>query len=139
MTPNRIQNVRPRRQTKFSAGLARRLPAQFRTGQTQRGSISSTTITITLGISVLLTVTFLSFFYLGQVQNTALQGSDIRDLEERIIDLRERQRELELEGAELRSIRTIEQHIPELNLETTDRVSYLTRPGEQVAARPTEQ
>src|SRR5687768_9378906 len=82
----------------------------------QRGSINSTTVSITLGIIVIMAVTTLSFFYLSQVQNTASQGSDIQALEERMAELRERQRSLELEGAELRSIRTIEKNIPDLNL-----------------------
>jgi hypothetical protein len=83
-------------------------------------------------------VTFLSLFYLQQVLGTASQGSDIRGLEGRIMELRERQRSLELEGAELRSIRTIENHIPQLNLVLTDRVSYLAQPGDRVAARLAE-
>jgi len=101
---------------------------------TQRGSISPTTATITLGLTVIMAVAFLSFLYLGQVQDTASQGSDIQVLEESILQLRERQRSLELEGAQLRSMQTIEERIPELNLVITDRVSYLTPAYQQVAA-----
>ena len=104
----------------------------------QRGSIDSTTVSITLSIFVIIAVTILSFYYLSQVQDTASHGSDIQMLEEHMAELRERQRSLELEGAELRSIRAIEKNVPELNLVAADRVSYLTKPGERVAARTVE-
>jgi hypothetical protein len=122
MTPLN-QHVVPRR--RVNAGTYSR----------QRGSINSTTVTMTLGIFVIMAVTFLSFFYLSQVQNTASQGSDIQALEERMAELRERQRSLELEGAELRSIRTIEKNIPNLNLVAAEKVSYLTQPGDRLSAR----
>lgn len=99
----------------------------------ERGSISSATITLGLGLTVILVVAGLSFFYLGQVLNTAAQGTDIHVIEERISALKERQHALELEGAHLRSIQAIEQKIPELNLVKTDNVSYLNQPTERVA------
>jgi len=90
-------------------------------------------MSMTLGIVVILTVAALSFFYLGQVQNTAGQGSDIQRLEEHLLELRERQKALELEGARLRSLQTIEQNIPQLNLVASDQVTYLPQPGDRVA------
>jgi hypothetical protein len=126
MTAKIQQQVVPRRRPALSYGLP---------SSRQRGSINSTTVSITLGIFVILAVTILSFLYLRQVQNTASQGSDIQALEERMVELRERQRSLELEGGELRSIRAIEKSVPELNLVAADHVSYLAQPGERVAAR----
>ena len=99
----------------------------------QRGSISSTTLTLGLGLTVILLVAGLSFFYLGQVLNTASQGTDIHALEQRISELKERQNTLELEGAHLRSIQAIEQKIPELDLVKTDNVSYLNQTAQRVA------
>lgn len=101
----------------------------------QRGSITSTTVTALLGIGVITAVAMLSFFYLSQVQDTAKQGTDIHNLEERLIELRERQRSLELESAELRSIQAIERRVPELNLVPADRVTYLAPLPDRVAAR----
>lgn len=91
----------------------------------QRGAINSTTLTLSLVIAIFIGVAVLAFFYLGQVMGTAAQGSDISQLEDRIIELKSRQRELELEGARLRSIQTVEQEVKELNLVSTDRVAYL--------------
>jgi hypothetical protein len=105
----------------------------MRSNKWERGSISSTTITLGLSISVILVVAGLSFFYLGQVLNTASKGTDIHDIEERISELKERQHVLELEGAHLRSIQAIEQKIPDLNLVKTDNVSYLNQGTEKVA------
>lgn len=98
----------------------------------QRGSINPTTTVLTLGIIVITSIAFLSFFYLGQVQSTAAQGTDIQALEEQIQQLRERQRNLELEGAQLRSIQTIEDKAQKLNLITTDQFTYLFQEPERI-------
>lgn len=101
----------------------------------EHGSITSTTVTAMLGIIVIVSVAILSFIYLGQVQDTAAQGSDIHNLEERLLELREQMRALELESAELRSIQAIEQRVPELNLVPADEVSYLAPLLDRVATR----
>lgn len=81
-----------------------------------------------------MSVASLSFFYLGQVLGTASQGSDIQDLEDNIVELREQQKELEIESAQLRSIQTIEDRVNDLNLVTTDRVTYMIDPIGKVAS-----
>jgi len=100
----------------------------------QAGSINSTTLTLALTILVIIFIAFLGFFYLGQVMGTAAQSTDIQDMEERIVELREKQRELELKGAELRSIQTVEQNINQLNLVGIDKVAYLNMPTDQLAS-----
>lgn len=115
MTPT-FQNVTPRHNRySIKRGLV-----------TQRGSINPTTTALTLSIIVITSIAFLSFFYLGQVQSTAAQGTDVQALEEQLQQLRERQRNLELEGAQLRSIQAIEEKAGKLNLVTTDRFAYLS-------------
>lgn len=91
----------------------------------QRGSITPPTTALILGIIVIVSVAWLSFFYLNQVQGTAAQDTDIQTLEERLQQLRERQRALELEGARLRSLQAIEQRAQKLNLITTGQFAYL--------------
>jgi hypothetical protein len=76
----------------------------------------------------------LGFFYLGQVLGTASQGSDIQKLEEQIVELKEQQREVELEGARLRSIDTIEERVNQLNLVSTSKVTFLKTSPDKVAA-----
>lgn len=98
----------------------------------QKGSISSATTALTLGIIVIVSIAALTFFYLGQVQSTAAQGTDIQALEEKLQQLHERQRELELEGARLRSIQAIEERAYKLNLVTVDQFAYLPAQLERV-------
>jgi len=73
----------------------------------------------------LVAVSALGFVYLQQVFGTASQGADIQALEEKIDDLQQTQRSLELEGAQLRSIQAVEDRVQELNLIESDTVAYL--------------
>lgn len=99
----------------------------------QRGSVDHTTITVTFGLLALLLVGILGFFYLQQVVGTASQGTDIHGLEAQLIELKEKQRELELEGAQLRSLQVVEERVDKLNLVATDQVSYLVPTPDRVA------
>ena len=87
-----------------------------------------------LFILIILSISFLGFFYLGQVLNTASQGSDIQQLEERIVELKQKQRQVELEGAQLRSIDNIENRVQDLNLVATGKVTFLSPAVDQVTA-----
>lgn len=78
-------------------------------------------------------VALLGFFYLQQVLGTASQGTDIQNLESRVLELNKQQRVLELQGAELRSIQAVEERVKQLNLITVDRVAYLASPSGHVA------
>lgn len=81
----------------------------------------------------LIIVGMLGFVYLRQVVGTASQGTDVRELEAQIIELQEKQQELNLEGAELRSLQTVEEKTQQLNLVEADRVSYLAPDADRVA------
>jgi hypothetical protein len=100
----------------------------------QRGAITQPTLTITFGLMMLISVAMLGFLYLNQVLGTASQGDSVQVLNEKMNDLREKQQRLELEGAQLRSMQFIEQRVQELNLVTTQHVTYLTSTGKQLAA-----
>ena len=99
----------------------------------QRGSVTPSTITLTFVVLAFVIVAMLGFVYLQQVFTTASQGSDMQALESKIVDLREQQRQLELEGAELRSMQAVEQHVQKLNLVTVDQVAYLAPQPDKVA------
>lgn len=150
MTANVSQHVIPRRRTSVtfshhisSAGDWQVRPlrrqsqwSRFTALQHQRGSVTQSTITVAFSVLALLTVAIFGFFYLQQVLGTASQGSDVQALESQLVELREHQRELELEGASLRSIQAVEQRVERLNLIATDRVAYLApEPGKVAAAR----
>lgn len=99
----------------------------------QRGSVTSSTVTVGFAIVSLVTVALLGFLYLSQVFGTASRGTNVQDLETQIVELKERQRELELEGAESRSIQAVEERVQQLNLTATDSVAYLPLQPERVA------
>lgn len=101
----------------------------------QRGSATHATVTVLFGIFALVLVGSLGLFYLQQVVGTASSGTEIREIEERISELKERQRILELEGAELRSLQVVEERAKELNLIGADRVTFLVSTDDKVAAR----
>lgn len=127
MTANIQQNVVPRHRSTVSATRTSRPQLQrSRFSLTsQRGSVDHATLTITFGVVALVVVGLLGFFYLQQVMNTASEGTDMHELETQIVELREQQKELELEGAQLRSLQAVEGRIDQLNLVETDKVSYL--------------
>lgn len=99
----------------------------------QYGRITPGAITLTLGLTTLVMIATLSFFYLQQVLHTASQGSDARSLESQLIDVKQKQRELELEGAQLRSLQNVEQRVQKLNLAATEKVTYLVPTPDHVA------
>ncbi len=99
----------------------------------QRGSIDHATAAIMLGVIAVVVVGMFSFFYLQQVVRTAAQGTDVNQLEQQLSQLKEKQRVLELEGAHLRSLQTIEQQTSSLYLVPTTSVVYLAPVDERVA------
>ncbi len=135
MTPNIQQSVVSRRTGK-TTGISRSrwqgsIKSRFQSSEA--GSVNNATITIGFGLIALIVVGLLAFFYLQQVVNTASQGTDVHALESQIVELREQQRELELKGAELRSLQSVSNRVEKLNLVTTDKVSYLTSVDSKVA------
>lgn len=146
MTPNISQHVIPRRRPRSPARNQWLAVSRFRRAAAsgrwaaglparQRGSINSAALGVALGVIGIMAVAALSFVYLGQVLTTASQGTNVQDLEKSISELRQKQQQLELEGASLRSIQTVEQRVQQLNLTTADKVTYLTVPDRKVAAR----
>lgn len=150
MTANIKQNICPRRRQSNSSfsyisptgtWTTRRIrtsnlhnQSSFRSALTspfsQRGTVTQSTLTMALAFFALICVSVLGFFYLQQVFGTASHGSDVQALESQMDELRERQRELELEGAGLRSLQAVEEHVQKLNLVSMGEVAYLPhQPG----------
>ncbi len=114
MTPKITQHVVPRN--------GRKLPVF---SASNRGAIDHTTAALMLGLAAVTIVGMLGFFYLQQVVQTASQSTDVRQLEAKITDLKEKQRVIELEGAQLRSLKNVEEDTQKMNLVPTEKVSYL--------------
>lgn len=137
MTAKISQHVVPRSAHRARARYLSWRPVRSQRGlRAQRGNTTPTAIGATVGVSTLIVLAILGFMYLQQVLHTASQGTDIHALETKLIELKQQQRELELEGAQLRSLQTVENHIQRLNLVPTERVSYLSETPEYVAVAP---
>ena len=99
----------------------------------QRGSVNQGTLTMAFAVVVLIAIVMLSFLYLQQVFGTTSQGADVQELKTRLIEVSEKQRELELQGAELRSIQNVEERIQQLNLVESTTFAYLESGDDRVA------
>lgn len=136
MKPKISQNVtvRRNRQEGERGNRVERRFSKFNAINWQKGSINSNTLTLVFSTLVIVGVGVLGFFYLSQVVGTASQGTDIQELEERIMELKEDQKEVELEGARLRSMDNIEERVDKLNLVDTSKVTFLEMGQDKVAA-----
>ncbi|MEK7499989.1 MAG: hypothetical protein AAB649_05285 [Patescibacteria group bacterium] len=114
MTPKIQQNVAQRNGNRIQS-----------VGRSNRGAIKHTTAALMLGFVAVTLVGTLGFFYLQQVVHTASQSTDVRELESKITDLKEKQRVIELQGAQLRSLKNVEHDMEKMNLVPTEKVSYL--------------
>ena len=123
MTPKITQHVASRSGKRGS----------IRASRNNRGAINHTTMALVFGIAAVAIVGMLGFFYLQQVVQTASQGTDIHQMEATLIELKEKQRVLELKGAELRSLQNVERDVEKMNLVPTDKVSYLAPVDDKVA------
>lgn len=99
----------------------------------ERGSVNHGTVTIIFSCLAISIVSLLGFFYLQQVIGTASQGTDIHTLQAQIGSLKEQQRTLELQGAEIRSLQSVQDRVQKLNLVQSNRLSYLSPLPDQVA------
>jgi len=68
-------------------------------------------------------------FYIFEVNNAAMQGYKIQNLEKQAQDLKDNNEKLKIKEAELRSMYNIEEKTKDLNMTAPKDVSYLTLPG----------
>lgn len=71
------------------------------------------------GVAAILLVAAGGLFYIAQVTSSAVGGYDVSSLEERVNALREEQRRLELDAADLQSLRAVEEGVQHLNFVPT--------------------
>ncbi len=85
---------------------------------------------------VIIIICFISvacLLYLWQVNGLATKGYEIKDLEEKVSELREKNKDLELEITQLRSTERISQAVEKLEMIEVARVEYLKANGTSVA------
>lgn len=73
--------------------------------------------------------------YLMQINITATKGYEIRDLENKLSQLQEDNKKLNLAYIELQSMANILEEVPKLNLVATENVEIITSVGSVVALR----
>lgn len=78
-------------------------------------------------------ILFISLFYLGQINSLATKGYGIKNLENKISDLKDENKKLELQITELRSTERVAKEIKTLKLEEVARIEYLQPDGSSVA------
>lgn len=94
-----------------------------RIGMGEKGNIKIGLANV--GFLVAFFVIFSGAFYLFQVNDLAVKGYDIRDLENRISELDKENKQMQIREMELRSMYVIEKSAQEFNLVSPVNVSYL--------------
>lgn len=89
---------------------------------------SKKTIVIVFGLIIITSV-----FYLWQTNNLATKGYKIKDLQDKVSDLRSANKKLELEITQLRSTERITKEVETLKMVEVARVEYLRSDGSSVA------
>jgi len=78
-------------------------------------------------------ILIICFFYLWQTNSLATKGYQIKDLQDRVSDLRKTNKHLQLEMTELRSTERITKEIEALKMVSVARVEYIKSDGSAVA------
>ncbi len=78
-------------------------------------------------------ISVVGLLYLVQINALATKGYKIKELEERVSDLRDKNKGLELQITELRSSERISREVENLEMVAVSRVEYLRANGTSVA------
>ena len=81
---------------------------------------------VTLGFVTVCLVCFMGLFYLARANQTAEKGYQIRNCEEKIVELRAINQKLKVEAAELQSVNRLQEAKEKFNLVETSKVSYMS-------------
>lgn len=97
--------------------------SQIVSGISSRGSIKIGMIST--GFLMTFFIIFASAFYLFQVNDLAVKGYDMRDLENKISELEKANKQMQVHEMELRSMYVIEKSAQSFNLVSPVNVTYL--------------
>jgi len=91
---------------------------------------------VMLGFITLILLAFFGMFYLSQANDSATYGYEMKDVEARLYELERQNKALELEAAELQSLKKIEEEIKQQQtMQETEKVTYLSIPEMDVAIK----
>jgi cell division protein FtsL len=84
---------------------------------------------LTLNFVLVVLICALGVFYIFEVNNVATKGYDIKSLEKQVQELKDKNENLKIREAELKSMYNIEEKTKDLNMTAPADISYLTLPG----------
>lgn len=90
---------------------------------------------VTLTLITILILCLVSLFYLAQIFKSSTKGYDVSELEKKVTELKEQNTKLEIEAAELKSFKNIEESANQLNMVSISNIIYLTSSGSTVAIK----
>jgi len=88
---------------------------------------------VTLAVALIFLVCLLSLFFLAQVFQSSTKGYEISELESDMEALKEQNKVLEIQAAELRSFETIKNEAEKLNMVQANKIVYIKQSGTSVA------
>ena len=106
--------------------LALEAPSQIKT-KTKAKAVAK--VQINWGLWFLAVLVVLSVMYLLEVNTLSTQGYEIKKLERQLVQLKETEKKLQLEGASLQSIQSIQDSVKALNLVPSKAVNYPQQSG----------
>ena len=80
---------------------------------------------VMMALTVVVLVSVLSLFFLVQVFQSSTTGYEVSDLQTQVEDLKEENKKLELQAAELKSLQGVEESVVEMNMVDVDRIVYV--------------
>ena len=88
---------------------------------------------VTMVIVVIFLICVLSLFFLAQVFQSSTKGYEMTELENKIKDLKEQNKSLEIKSAELKSFENLKNEANILNMVPANKIVYIKRSGTSVA------
>lgn len=85
--------------------------------------------------SLMVFIVVFGFLYIWQVNSVSTKGYEISDLEQKIKELEQENRKLDVHIAEYSSMQSIQTRLANANLVPADTVEYITLVGTEVAQR----
>jgi hypothetical protein len=84
---------------------------------------------VSLATLVLIGIALSGFFYLYQVNDLATKGFEIKKVENKIENLREKRKKLKIQETELKSMYNLEKEVKDMNLVNCSSISYIEHEG----------
>ena len=89
----------------------------------------------TMSLVIVSLVVFMGVMYIVQTNTIAVSGYQMKELENRFIELKEEEQTLKLQVTQLQSLQNIEQKISGLSMEPITQVEYLSPTASMIATR----